>query len=78
MLLTNHLGISVRQKQRNTDVQAKATIETAETMIKEKRLTWLGHDVRMKPHCIPRQLLICKFEGSKHSVGSQKLRWVML
>ena len=30
----------------------------------------------MEPHCIPRQLMVCKFEGGKRSVGSQKLRWI--
>ena len=30
----------------------------------------------MKPHRIPRRLLVCKFAGGKRAVGGQKLRWV--
>ena len=30
----------------------------------------------MELHRIPRQLLVCKFEGGKCSVGGQELRWV--
>ncbi|XP_062519350.1 uncharacterized protein LOC134194444 [Corticium candelabrum] len=70
------LGISVREKQRNTDVRAKASIETVETIIRKIRLRWPDYVARMEPHRIPRQLLVCKFEGRKRSVGSQKLRWV--
>ena len=32
------LGISVREKQRNTDVRAKASIETVETMIRQAKV----------------------------------------
>ena len=70
------LGISVREKQRNTTVRSMARIETVETMIRKRRLRWLGHVARMKPDRIPRQLLVCKFDGGKRSVGGQKLRWV--
>ena len=34
------------------------------------------YNIRIKPDRIPRQLLACKFEGGKHSVGGQKLQWV--
>ena len=44
--------------------------------IRKKRLRWLGHLATMKPHCILRQLLVCKFEGGKHTVDGQKLRWI--
>ena len=52
------------------------SIETLETMIRKRRLRWLGQVTRMEHHHIPRQLLVCKFEGGKRSVGGQKLRWV--
>ena len=48
------LGILVRQKQRNTDIWAKASIDTVDKMIRKRRLRWLGHVARMEPHCIPR------------------------
>ena len=50
------LGISVKEKQRNSVVRAKASIETVETMIRKRRLRWLGHIARMESHLIPRQL----------------------
>ena len=70
------LGISVRERQRNTVIRFKASIETVDTMIRKRRLRWLGHVARMEPHRIPRRLLVCKFAGGKHAVGGQKLRWV--
>ena len=70
------LGILVKQKQRNTDIWAKASIDTVDKMIRKRRLRWLGHVARMEPHRIPRRLLVCKFAGGKRAVGGQKLRWV--
>ena len=29
----------------------------------------------MDPECIPRQLLVCKFETGQRTVGGQKMRW---
>ena len=41
------LSIPVTEKQTITDVRAKSSIETVETMIRKRRLRWLGHVVRM-------------------------------
>ena len=35
-----------------------ASIETVETMIRKRRLRWLGHVARMEPDRIPGQLLL--------------------
>ena len=69
------LGVSVREKQRNTEIRSRANIETVETMVRKRRLRWLGHVARMDAGRIPRQLLVCKLEAGKRAVGGQKLRW---
>ena len=69
------LGVSMREKQRNTDIRAKANIETVETMVRKRKLRWLGHVARMDAGRIPRQLLVCRPETGKHTAGGQKLRW---
>ena len=62
----------MREKQRRTDIRAKANIET---MVRKRRLRWLGHAARIDVGCIPRQLLVCKLETGKRTAGGQKLRW---
>ena len=57
------LGVSVREKQRNTEIRSRANIETVETMVRKRRLRWLGHVARMDAGRIPRQLLVCKLEA---------------
>ena len=69
------LGVSVREKQRNTEIRARANIETVEAMIRKRRLRWLGHVARMDPGRIPRKLLVCRLEAGKRAVGGQKMRW---
>ena len=69
------LGVSVKEKRRHTDIRARANIDTVETMVRKRRLRWLGHVARMDPERIPRQLLVCKFETGRRTVGGQKMRW---
>ena len=44
------LGVSVRGKQKNTDMRVRANIETVETMVRKKRLRWLGHVARTEAY----------------------------
>ena len=67
--------MSEREKQRSTEIRARANIGTVETMVRKRRLRWLGHVARMDAGHIPRQLLVCKLEVGKHAVGGQRLRW---
>ena len=69
------LGLSVRQQKRNTVIRTEANMETVESMLRRRRLRWLGHVARMGTERIPRQLLVCKPEGGKRTAGGQKLRW---
>ena len=69
------LGLSVRQQKRNTVIRAEANMETVESMLRRRRLRWLGHVARMGTERIPRQLLVGKPEGGKRTAGGQKLRW---
>ena len=65
----------MKEKRRHTDIRARANIDTVETMVRKRRLRWLGHVARMDPGRIPRQLLVCKFETGQRTVGGQKMRW---
>ena len=49
------LGISVREKQRRGILMfGLRQALTVETMIRKRRIRWLGHVARMEPHRIPR------------------------
>ena len=67
--------MSVKEKQRKADIRAKANIETAETMVRKRKLRWLRHVARMGAGQISRQLLVCRPETGKRTAGGQKLRW---
>jgi len=47
------LHILTREKQRNATIRTTASIETVETMMRKRKLRWLGHVVRMKLDRIP-------------------------
>ena len=63
------LGISVREKRRHTELRE------VDTLLRYRRLRWLGHVARMGHWHIPRNLLVCKPDGGRWAAGDQKLRW---
>ena len=65
------LGVSVREKQKNTDMRVRANIETVETMVRKKRLRWLGYVARTEAGCLPGQLLVCRLEVGKLQLGGK-------
>ena len=69
------LSVSVQDKVRNTEIRAKAGMETVKSMIRRRRLRWLEHLVRMDHLRVPHQLMVCHPEGGKRASGGQKLRW---
>ena len=71
----NHLRIISKTTEEKHGIRAEANMETVESMLRRRRLRWLGHVARMGTERIPRQLLVCKPEGGKRTAGGQKLRW---
>ena len=69
------LGISRRENLRDTEVRRRAGLPTVDTLIRQRRLRWLGHIMRMEPERLPRQLLACRPAGGSRRAGGQKLRW---
>ena len=50
-------------------------VERMDTLLRYRRLRWLGHVARMGHWRIPRDLLVCKPDGGRRAAGGQKLRW---
>ena len=66
----------MEDKLHNTAIRAKVGMMTVESLIRRRRLQWLGHAIRMDSSHLPHQLLVCQpEEGGKCQLGSQKLRW---
>ena len=66
----------MRDNVRNTVIRHQAGMLTVESMIRERRLQWLGHLARMDQSRTPRQLMVFNLEGGKRYPGGQKLRWM--
>ena len=63
--------ISKTAEEKHSDLRAEANMETVESMLRRRRLRWLGHVARMGTERIPRQLLVCKPEGGKRTAGGR-------
>lgn len=61
-------GISLRQHKINASIRATCKIESVRTLIRYRRLRWLGHLARMHEDRLPKQLLF----GSMSSQGLVK------
>ena len=67
------LRVAVREKQLNTYLRGRANIETVETMVRKRRMRWLGHVARTNEGI--KKLLVCRLEAGKQAVVGQKIRW---
>ena len=54
------LGITWQEKVTNKVVLEKAGIASLYTLLKQRRMRWLGHVTQMKDGCIPKDLLYGK------------------
>ena len=59
--------VSMREKMRNTEIRELANMETVESMIRRRRLRWLGHMARMSQSRMPCQLMVCRQRGESWS-----------
>jgi hypothetical protein len=59
----------------NVEVLRRAGCELVETVVRTRRLQWLGHVTRMERHRIPRRLLFGELDSGSRAAGGQKMRW---
>ena len=59
----------------NVEVLGLAGCERVETLIRARRLQWLGHVARMGPERIPHQLLFGELDSGSRPAHGQRLRW---
>ena len=59
------LGISELEKRRHTELRELEGVERMDTLLRYKRLRWLGHVARMGQLWIQRELLVCKPDGGR-------------
>ena len=69
------LGLSLFDKIRNTEIRNRANIERIETLLRRRRLRWLGHIQRTENSRLPKQLVVSKIKEGKRLHGKQKQRW---
>ena len=60
---------------RNEEIR-KTQLRKSEHVIKERRLSWLGHVVRMEDSRIPRQAIQWKVTGYKRKLGRPRKNWM--
>ncbi|XP_022797664.1 craniofacial development protein 2-like [Stylophora pistillata] len=59
----------------NNEVLARANIPSMFTLIRQRRLRWLGHVYRMEDGRIPKDLLYGELESGSRPIGRPKLRF---
>ena len=74
--LLGNLGITWRDKVRNEDIRKKTGSRKLEDIIKERRLRWLGHVLRMDNSRTARQAIHWELRGYKRKPGRPRKNWV--
>ena len=69
------LGITWEDKVTNEDVLTRADIPSMATILKQKRMRWLGHVHRMEGTRIPKQLMYAELETGARPHGRPFLRF---
>ena len=69
------LGISWEDKVPNTEVLSRANLPTMFTLLRQRRLRWLGHVRRMDDGRIPKDLLYGELAAGKRNTGRPQLRF---
>ena len=69
------LGISWEDKVPNTEVLSRANLPTMFTLLRQRRLRWLGHVRRMDDGRIPKDLLYGELAAGKRKTGRPQLRF---
>ena len=74
-ILRRILGISWQDKVPNTEVLSRAGLPSMYTLLRQRRLRWLGHVHRMPEGRIPTDLLFGELASGKRSTGRPQLRY---
>jgi len=69
------LGISWKDRITNIDVITRTGQETMDNILRERRLRWLGHVLRMDHQRIPQQALYLQVPGYKRGPGRPRANW---
>lgn len=69
------LSISWTDKVSNNEVLARANIPSMFTLLRQRRLRWLGHVYWMEDGRIPKDLLYGELESGSRPIGRTKLRF---
>ena len=69
------LGLSWKDKTTNNEVLSKASIPSMYTLLRERRLRWLGHVHRMEDGRIPKDLLYGELSSGQRAKGRPHLRF---
>ena len=69
------LGITWQDKITNTEVLAKAGLPSMFTLLRQRRLRWLGHVRRMEDGRIPKDILYGQLATGKRRTGRPQLRY---
>lgn len=70
------LKITWQDKVTNTEVLERTGSMSLTTIIKHRRLRWLGHTARMSNHRLPKAILYGELEEGKRERGRPKLRFL--
>jgi len=70
------LGITWRDKVRNEDIRKKTGSRKLEDIIKERRLRWLGHGLRMDNSRTAHQATHWELRGYKRKPGRPRKNWI--
>ncbi|XP_069170374.1 uncharacterized protein [Procambarus clarkii] len=73
--LRHILDITWQDKVTNNNVLERARITSMYTMLKQRRMRWLGHVVRMGDGRIPKDLLYGELRQGKRPTGKPQLRY---
>ena len=69
------LGISWQDKVANADVLSRACLPTMYTLLRQRRLRWLGHVRRMEDGRIPKDILYGELTLGRRTTGRPHLRY---
>ena len=69
------LGISWQDRVSNTEVLLRANLPSMFTLLRQRRLCWLGHVYRTEDGRIPKDILYGELASGRRSKGSPQLRY---
>ena len=69
------LGISWQDRVSNTEVLSRANIPSMFTLLRQRRLRWLGHVYRMEGGRIPKDILYGELASGRRSKGRPQLHY---